>query len=59
MNAEVSLQAHLQSAATPETRASGFVREWRMASRTARFSAICLALFYLLAAAIVRRWRSI
>ncbi len=51
MNAEVSLQAHLQSAATPETRASGFVREWRMASRTARFSAICLALFYLLAAA--------
>jgi peptide/nickel transport system permease protein len=51
MSANTALQAHLQSAAVPETRASGFVREWRMASYTVRFSAICLVLFYLLAAA--------
>ncbi len=51
MSTGVALQAHLQSAAAPETRASGFVREWQIASYTVRMSAICLAVFYLLAAA--------
>jgi peptide/nickel transport system permease protein len=51
MSTQAVLPAHLQSAAIPETRASGFAREWRMASRTVRFSAICLVVFYLLAAA--------
>src|SRR3984957_18595601 len=51
MRADAALQAHLQSGAVPEARASGLKREWRMASYTVRFSAICLALFYLLAAA--------
>jgi len=51
MSTQAVLPAHLQSAAVPETRASGIVREWRIASRTVRFSAICLAVFYLLAAA--------
>ncbi|MDB5107821.1 MAG: Oligopeptide transport system permease protein OppC [Candidatus Binatus sp.] len=50
MNAEV-LPAPLQSAAAPRLRATGLAREWRLASRTVRFSALCLILFYLLAAA--------
>ena len=51
MSSPAVLQANLQSAAVPETRASGLTREWRTASYTVRFSAICLAIFYLLAAA--------
>ena len=51
MNAEATLQAHLESASVVETRASGLRSEWRLASYTVRFSAICLALFYMLAAA--------
>jgi len=51
MNAEATLSAHLESAAVVETRASGLRSEWRIASYTVRFSAICLAIFYLLAAA--------
>jgi len=51
VNADASLQAHLQNAAVVEARASGMRGEWRIASYTVRFSAICLAIFYLLAAA--------
>ena len=51
MNAETVLPAHLQSAAIAEPRASGLRSEWRVASYTVRFSAICLMAFYLLAAA--------
>src|SRR5260370_19575414 len=50
MNADV-LPAHLQSAAVAEPRASRLKSEWRVASYTVRFSAICLVAFYLLAAA--------
>ena len=49
VNADASLQAHLQSAQAVESRASGLRSEWRIASYTVRFSAICLAIFYLLA----------
>ena len=51
MSVEAASQIRLQSAAAPASRASGLAREWRLASRTVRFSAICLAFFYLLAAA--------
>src|SRR5258708_12977926 len=51
VNADASLQAHLQNAPVVEARASGMRSEWRIASWTVRFSAICLVAFYLLAAA--------
>src|SRR5258708_6673842 len=51
MNAVPALQAKLQGAAVSAGRPSSFAREWRLASRTVRFSAICLVAFYLLAAA--------
>ena len=52
MNADSAIQANLQGAAVPARRtSSSAAREWRLASRTVRFSACCLALFYLLAAA--------
>src|SRR5258708_33618030 len=51
VNADASLQAHLQNAPVVEARASGMRGEWRIASYTVRFSAICLVAFYLLAAA--------
>src|SRR5579863_9008112 len=52
MNADSAIQANLQGVAAPARRtSSSAAREWRLASRTVRFSAICLALFYLLAAA--------
>ncbi len=50
MNADV-LPAHLQSAAIAEPRGSRLKSEWRVASYTVRFSAVCLVAFYLLAAA--------
>src|ERR1700685_3754554 len=40
-----------QGAAVSARKPSSVAREWRLASRTVRFSAICLTLFYLLAAA--------
>jgi peptide/nickel transport system permease protein len=46
-----AIAVRLQDAAIPSVRASGIAREWRAASRTVRFSAICLVFFYLLAAA--------
>jgi len=51
MNAVPALQANLQGAEVSARRTSSIAREWRLASRTVRFSAICLAVFYLLAAA--------
>ncbi len=45
------MPANLQGAPVPARKTSSMVREWRLASRTVRFSAICLAIFYLLAAA--------
>ena len=51
MNAVPALQANLQEAAVSARKHTSVAREWRLASRTVRFSAICLALFYLLAAA--------
>ena len=51
MNAVPALQANLQGAAVSARKPSSIAREWRLASRTVRFSAICLMLFYLLAAA--------
>ena len=51
MNAVPALQANLQTAAISARRTSSVGREWRLASRTVRFSAICLVVFYLLAAA--------
>ena len=51
MNAVPALQANLQEAAVSARKSTSVAREWRLASRTVRFSAICLALFYLLAAA--------
>ncbi len=51
MNAVPALQANLQGAAVSARKSSSLAREWRLASRTVRFSAICLAIFYLLAAA--------
>jgi peptide/nickel transport system permease protein len=51
MNAVPTLQVNLQAAAIPARKPSTLAREWRLASGTVRFSAICLALFYLLAAA--------
>ncbi|HYL57336.1 MAG TPA: ABC transporter permease [Candidatus Acidoferrales bacterium] len=51
MNVEAASEIGFQSPAAPAARASGVAREWRLASRTVRFSAICLAFFYLLAAA--------
>ena len=51
MNAVPALQANLQGAEVSAPRTLSIAREWRLASRTVRFSAICLAVFYLLAAA--------
>ncbi len=51
MSAEVAIPAHLQSAAAPRASTSRLAREWRLASRTVRFSTLCLLFFYLLAAA--------
>src|ERR1700684_3651987 len=51
MNAVPALQANLQGAAISARKPSSLAREWRLASWTVRFSAICLAFFYLLAAA--------
>src|SRR5208282_2515378 len=51
MNVDVTMNANLQGAAVSARQTSGVAREWRLASRTVRFSASCLALFYLLAAA--------
>ncbi|MGB0061290.1 hypothetical protein, partial [Candidatus Binatus sp.] len=51
MNAVPALQANLQEAAVSARKSTSVAREWRLASRTVRFSAICLTLFYLLAAA--------
>jgi ABC-type dipeptide/oligopeptide/nickel transport system permease subunit len=52
MNAVPTLQqVNLQGAAVSARKPSSVAREWRLASRTVRFSAICLTLFYLLAAA--------
>jgi peptide/nickel transport system permease protein len=51
MNVEVTMQAELQGAAVSARKSASMAREWRLASWTVRFSAICLALFYLLAAA--------
>lgn len=50
MNADAVAQPQLQSASVA-ARPSSLAREWRMASRTVRFSALCLVFFYLLAAA--------
>ena len=51
MSQETVMAVRLQSASVAPARTSGMSREWRLASRTVRFSTICLALFYLLAAA--------
>ena len=51
MNADATMPANLQGAALTERTTSSLAREWRLASRTVRFSAICLVIFYLLAAA--------
>src|SRR5258708_7986609 len=51
MNAVPALQANLQGAAVSARRTGSVAREWHLASRTVRFSAICLVAFYLLAAA--------
>src|ERR1700719_4484989 len=51
MNAVPALQANLQGTAVSARKTSSVAREWRRASRTVRFSAICIAFFYLLAAA--------
>ncbi|MGA3231078.1 MAG: hypothetical protein ABSD51_14130 [Candidatus Binatus sp.] len=51
MNVDDAMQANLHGAAVAARPTSGVAREWRLASRTVRFSASCLALFYLLAAA--------
>src|SRR5271154_6694450 len=51
MNSDTAMPANLQRAAVTARPTSGVANEWRLASRTARFSAICLAMFYLLAAA--------
>src|ERR1700693_3207003 len=51
MNAVPALQANLQGAEVSARKPSSLAREWHLASRTVRFSAICLTLFYLLAAA--------
>src|SRR5579862_1893241 len=51
MNAVPALQTNLQGAVVSRRKPSSLAREWRLASRTVRFSAICLAMFYLLTAA--------
>src|SRR5580658_2961470 len=51
MNVDAAMPANLQRAALTERTTSSLAREWRLASRTVRFSAICLVIFYLLAAA--------
>jgi len=51
MNAVPAIPAHPQRAAIAARPTSSVAREWRLASRTVRFSAICLVAFYLLAAA--------
>src|ERR1700722_12033575 len=51
MNAVPALQANLQGAEVSARKPSSLAREWHLASRTVRFSAICLVIFYLLAAA--------
>src|ERR1700690_3310709 len=51
MNAVPTLHVNLQDAAVSVRKPSSVAREWRLASRTVRFSAVCLTVFYLLAAA--------
>src|SRR6202167_4179256 len=51
MNVDATMPANLQGAAVTARTTSSVAREWRLASRPVRFSAICLTLFYLLAAA--------
>jgi peptide/nickel transport system permease protein len=51
MSAPATTLARLQGAAAPSLARGGLVHEWRLASRTVRFCAICLVLFYLFAAA--------
>jgi peptide/nickel transport system permease protein len=51
MNVPALVNPELQIAAVPVTTQGGLAREWRLASRTVRASAMCLALFYLFAAA--------
>src|ERR1039457_3438965 len=51
MNVTGAMNANLQGAAVSARKTSGVAREWRLASRTVRFSASCLAMIYLLAAA--------
>src|SRR5271156_7227033 len=51
MNSAAAIPANLQRAAVSARSTASVAREWHLASRTVRFSAICLAIFYLLAAA--------
>src|SRR5271167_1599003 len=51
MNSAAAIPANLQRAAVSARSTASVAREWRLASRTVRFSATCLAFFYLLAAA--------
>ena len=51
MNVDATMPANLQAAVVPVRTTSGVAREWRHASWTVRFSATCLVIFYLLAAA--------
>src|ERR1039457_7416341 len=51
MNVTGAMNANLQGAAVSARQPSRVAREWRRAARTVRFSASCLALFCLLAAA--------
>jgi peptide/nickel transport system permease protein len=51
MSAAATTLTELQSAAVPTAVSGGLAREWRLASRTVRFSVLCLGLFYLFAAA--------
>jgi peptide/nickel transport system permease protein len=51
MSAPATTLAQLQAAAAPSVVRGGLAREWRLASRTVRVSAICLLIFYLFAAA--------
>ena len=51
MNVDATLPANLQAASISVRPTAGVAREWWLASWTVRFSAICLAIFYLFAAA--------
>ncbi|HUA35484.1 MAG TPA: ABC transporter permease [Candidatus Binataceae bacterium] len=51
MSAPATTMPELQSAAGATIVRGGLAREWRLASRTVRLSAMCLVLFYLFAAA--------